>query len=284
MSTPTRPPRPPAFEDGPEAEYQDKLEGTADVLEQLQRRRDPNKHLTPVPSLKPAGGAGMGASTTTTENAGLSTARVEDSPKDFSSSGSPSSDSDEVRTRAEPVRRNTGRNSPGARQADSAGSTNGSVHRINDAPSRGVGAKPTGAHLKPPAPWVSFDVYSRLTEFSESEKRTKRSAARPFGVIVMDAIERHSDALASTWKQSGSETPPAGKLFVRAKNSRYRRHAMPPRSITLQGMSPDNAKLLKKLQKHWGAGSVSDLVEQALRLEFGMEPRSSEQAAEDGRS
>ena len=260
MSTPTRPPRRAAFEENPEDEYQEIVEGTAAALDRLPSKRDA-KHLTPVPPLKPADGAGEGAPTTSTEQLGLSTGQEAEPPSPDSSGES---------TRPEPEKRNTSGNSPVTRQADSARSTNGSVHRINDAPSRGVGAKTTGGHTKPPAPWVSFDVYSRLTEFSESEKRTKRSAARPFGVIVMDAIEHHSDALASTWKNNGSETPPAGQLFVREKNSRYRRHAMPPRSITLQGMSPDNAKLLKKLQKHWGAGSVSDLVEQALRLEFGM--------------
>lgn len=86
----------------------------------------------------------------------------------------------------------------------------------------------------------------------------------------MDAIENHAEALASAWKGSGSGSPPPGRLFVRELNSRYRRHDLPPRSITLQGVGPENAKLLKRLKRQWGAGSVSDLVEKALRFEFGM--------------
>lgn len=123
---------------------------------------------------------------------------------------------------------------------------------------------------KPPAAWISSDVYLRLVEYSDTEKRMKRTAARPFGVIAMDAIENHAEALASAWKGSGSGSPPPGRLFVRELNSRYRRHDLPPRSITLQGVGPENAKLLKRLKRQWGAGSVSDLVEKALRFEFGM--------------
>lgn len=125
---------------------------------------------------------------------------------------------------------------------------------------------------KPPAAWISSDVYSRLIEYSDTEKRTKRTAARPFGVIAMDAIERHADSLAAVWKGKGNASGPSqpGGLFLRELHSRYRRHELPPRSITLQGVGPENAKLLKRLTKQWGARSVSDLVEQALRLELGM--------------
>ena len=123
---------------------------------------------------------------------------------------------------------------------------------------------------KPPAAWISADVYRRLVAYSDEEKREKRAGARPFGVIAMDAIENHSDTLASAWKGSGAASRQPGKLFVPEMHSRYRRHDAPPRSITLQGIGPENARLLKKLTKQWGAGSVSDLVEKALRLELGM--------------
>lgn len=123
---------------------------------------------------------------------------------------------------------------------------------------------------KPPAAWISAEVYRHLVDYSDQERRMKRAAARPFGVIAMDAIEKHAEALASAWKGSGTGTPPPGKLFIREPNSRYRRHDLPPRSITLQGVGPENGRLLKRLKKQWGAGSVSDLVEKALRLEFRM--------------
>lgn len=128
---------------------------------------------------------------------------------------------------------------------------------------------------KPPAAWIANDVYSRLLEYSDQEKRARRSAARPFGVIAMDAIESHAAELALAWKGSGAAADRTGSLFVREINPRYRRHDLPPRAISLQGVGPENAKLLKRLKKQWGAGSVSDLVERALRLEFGMSGRQS---------
>lgn len=132
-------------------------------------------------------------------------------------------------------------------------------------------AKQTGeVRKKPPAVWVANEVYSRLLEYSDQEKRTLRSAARPFGAIAMDAIERHAAQLATSWKESAADSGRPGTLFVRETRSGNRRHERPPRAVTLQGVGPENAKLLKRLKKQWGAGSVSDLVERALRLEFGM--------------
>lgn len=125
------------------------------------------------------------------------------------------------------------------------------------------------ATKKPATAWISSEVYSRLLEFSDQEKRTQLRAARPFGVIAMDAIENHADQVGSMWKRSEAQYEAAsGKLFARESGSHYRRHAQPPRCITLQGVSADNSRLLKRLAKAWGTGSVSDLVEQALRLEF----------------
>lgn len=121
---------------------------------------------------------------------------------------------------------------------------------------------------KPPEAVVSADVYKRLKEYSDDEKRAKRSAARPFGAIAMDAIERHAEVLAAAWEEAGPAVAPPGALFVRAPHSHYRRHALPAKSITLQGVSPANAEILKKLKNQWGAGSVSDLVERALRIEL----------------
>ena len=135
----------------------------------------------------------------------------------------------------------------------------------------GTGKSAEESPKKPPAAWISSDVYTRLVDYSDTEKRTRRAAARPFGVIAMDAIENHAAALAAAWKGSGADSGQPRGLFVRELHSPYRRHELPPRSITLQGVGPENAKLLKRLKKQWGARSVSDLVEKALRLEFGME-------------
>ena len=122
---------------------------------------------------------------------------------------------------------------------------------------------------KPPAAWISSDVYSRLLEYPT--RRSGRGVLQRgrSGVIALDAIESHAAELASSWK-GRRIFPHPGKLFVREINSRYRRHDLPPQAITLQGVGPENAKLLKRLKKQWGAGSVSNLVERALRLEFRM--------------
>jgi hypothetical protein len=134
--------------------------------------------------------------------------------------------------------------------------------------SRAKGKRDTPVRARPPEALVSADVYERLVEYSDAEKRTKRSTARPFGVIAMDAIDRHAEVLASAWEEAGPAVAPPGGLFVRAHHSKFRRHALPAKSISLQGVSAENAEILKKLKNQWGAGSVSDLVERALRIEL----------------
>ena len=67
------------------------------------------------------------------------------------------------------------------------------------------------ATKKPATAWISSEVYSRLLEFSDQEKRTQLRAARPFGVIAMDAIENHADQLGSMWKRSEARSPASGR-------------------------------------------------------------------------
>lgn len=85
----------------------------------------------------------------------------------------------------------------------------------------------------------------------------------------MDAIENHAEALASAWKGSGSGSPPPGRLFVRELNS-----ATAPRSpAALDHPARRRAgerETAEASEKAVGRGSVSDLVEKALRFEFGM--------------
>lgn len=254
MTRPTRPSRKSAFieEEAKIAHERDKM---ADVLDTL-TSRTAEAHLQSVPPL-PANGQDLGGA------AGTSPVQVKivgervghrpapDLPAEIPEA-TPASSSVESAPEVEPA-------------------SGGNDRRERKAGKPTVSAKAAVENpKKPPAAWISNDVYSRLIEYSDTEKRTKRAAARPFGVIAMDAIENHAVALASAWRGSGADSGQSDGLFVRELHSPYRRHDLPPRSITLQGVGPANTKLLKGLKKQWGARSVSDLVEKALRLEFGM--------------
>ncbi len=129
---------------------------------------------------------------------------------------------------------------------------------------------------RPPEASLSADVYERLHQVATDERRDLHSQARPFGVIVMDALERHADRLNSAWKLD--PTPAAGSLFVRPTASavpRRRRHVRPPRSIPLSGIDETNSEVLDKLAQDWGAPTRSALVEQALRYEFELDGQDS---------
>ena len=68
---------------------------------------------------------------------------------------------------------------------------------------------------RPPEVLLSADVYQRLAQVSAKEKLDKPSKARPFGVIVMDALEHHAQQLATAWTQDEPATPVGGALFIR---------------------------------------------------------------------
>lgn len=72
---------------------------------------------------------------------------------------------------------------------------------------RAKGKRDTPVRAKPPEALVSADVYECLREYSDNEKGTTHSTARPFGVIAMDAIERHAEVLASAWEEGGRGVP-----------------------------------------------------------------------------
>ncbi len=254
MSTPQRPRRQGAFDNSSEEHLQAVTEDTEDVLALLTRRTPEVTRLQSVapladpparpvvvanpPAAPAADLTGDGGNQALSSAAAISPVSAPPAaPFVASDAGSPDTD-----------RRAIGAGSRGTRRAGRAAGE---------------------ASVKPPTAYLSHDVYLRLLEFSDKERKQKRTTARPFGVITMDAIERHADKLESFWKSKSSAAPPPGGLFVRAKsNSRYRRHEQTPRSITLQGVGPENARLLKQLKNRWGAGSVSALVEQALRFEL----------------
>ena len=124
--------------------------------------------------------------------------------------------------------------------------------------------------IRPPEVALSEDVYERLCEASEEERRARWGAARPYGVRVMDAIEAHADRLQRVWS---ADTPPPGGLFVRPGPEAVpprRRHATPPVCIALSGIDAANAQLLDRYAVEWSAGTRAALVEQALRFDLGM--------------
>ena len=126
---------------------------------------------------------------------------------------------------------------------------------------------------RPPEVLLSADVYQRLAQVSAKEKLDKPSKARPFGVIVMDALEHHAQQLATAWTQDEPATPVGGALFIRPVATvvpRRRRHITPARNVPLAGIDPANARLLDEYVVTWNAGTRSALVEQALRYEFGL--------------
>ena len=263
MTRPMRPSRKAAFTDDEEkiAHERDKMD---DVLEALTSRSVEPARLQAVPALPVEQGEPPAAPQ-------VIVPVVEDGPTATVDVGE--------RALAEPTPAVTEPASPDepapvtvANTPDEKPAATASAAHRDRKPQKAVGPAKQGEETrkKPPAAWISADVYRHLVAYSDEEKREKRAGARPFGVIAMDAIENHANILASAWKGSGAGPPRPGKLFVAEAHSRYRRHDAPPRSITLQGIGPENARLLKKLMKQWGAGSVSDLVEKALRLELGM--------------
>lgn len=139
--------------------------------------------------------------------------------------------------------------------------------------------------VKPPEAEVPYAVYEKLRDIAAVEKAENPVTARPHGVIVMDAIERHAAVLAVRWTAAAPTEPSPGSLFIRTatkRGARHRTRTAPMHPVTLGGVSPENRALIDSLALQWNAGSRAALVEEALRLEFGM-PRSDD-PAEHGRS
>lgn len=125
---------------------------------------------------------------------------------------------------------------------------------------------------RPPEVSLSGEVYDALYSHQLAEKKTRRSLARTMGTIVLDAIQAHADRLQTAWVEEIDEVG-EDSLFIRPASTvvpRRRRHAVPPRSVVLSGVTAANATRLDALVETWGAGTRSALVEQALRFEFGL--------------
>jgi hypothetical protein len=123
---------------------------------------------------------------------------------------------------------------------------------------------------RPPEVLLSAEVYDELYRVQIAEKKSRKSLARTMGQIVMDAIEAHADRLVTTWTVQEYAVG-EGQLFERPASTavpRRRRHAKPPRTVVLSGVTAANGQRLDNLVAEWNAGTRSALVEQALRYEF----------------
>lgn len=125
---------------------------------------------------------------------------------------------------------------------------------------------------RPPEVLLSAEVYDELYRVQIAEKKSRKSMSRTMGQIVMDAIEAHADRLVTTWTTQEYAVG-EGQLFERPASTavpRRRRHAQPPRTVVLSGVTAANGQRLDNLVEAWNAGTRSALVEQALRYEFGL--------------
>lgn len=128
----------------------------------------------------------------------------------------------------------------------------------------------TARRSRPPEVLLSAEVYDELYRVQIAEKKSRKSMSRTMGQIVMDAIEAHADRLATTWTVQEYAVG-EGQLFERPASTavpRRRRHAQPPRTVVLSGVTAANGERLDNLVTEWNAGTRSALVEQALRYEF----------------
>jgi len=127
--------------------------------------------------------------------------------------------------------------------------------------------------IRPPEASIAYSVYTRLLEVSADEKHQKGLAARPYGVIVMDALDRHAAVLEKHWSDAPAESVVTNSLFVRSDTALLRRRRTgSKKTVPLSGISAENRRLLDRYAQEWNAGGRSALVEEALRLEFGMPP------------
>jgi hypothetical protein len=149
---------------------------------------------------------------------------------------------------------------------------------ISTSPSRRLTATaastPSSKRIRPPEVLLSAEVYDELYRVQIAEKKIRRGLARPMGAIVLDAIEAHAPRLATTWSDQRYAVG-EGQLFERPSSTavpRRRRHANPPRTVVLSGVTAANGQRLDDLVQAWDAGTRSALVEQALRYQFDLLP------------
>jgi hypothetical protein len=119
----------------------------------------------------------------------------------------------------------------------------------------------------PPEVYLPPAVYAALRQLTLEEKQRDRATARPYGQVVLDAVEKHADELQRHWNTA--EPHVSSGLFKRREASaqpRRRRHSEIQARVPLAGIIASDTATLDALVEEWSAGSRSALVEHALRL------------------
>ena len=125
----------------------------------------------------------------------------------------------------------------------------------------------------PPEVYLPPAVYTALRQLTLEERQRDRATARPYGQVVLDAVERYAGELQRHW--SAAEPQASAGLFKRREagaQPRRRRHSEIQARVPLAGIIASDTATLDALAEEWSAGSRSALVEHALRLYLGVRP------------
>lgn len=129
------------------------------------------------------------------------------------------------------------------------------------------------ARTAPPEVYLPPAVYTALRQLTLEERQRDRATARPYGQVVLDAVETHAGELQHHW--STSEPHSSAGLFKRREagaQPRRRRHSEIQARVPLAGIIASDTATLDALVEEWSAGSRSALVEHALRLYLDVRP------------
>jgi hypothetical protein len=173
----------------------------------------------------------------------------------------------EPQTQSEPAPKPTAEaKAPRDAASDPAHPRKGTQTRTPRAPRKTQSAVRTGSRCEVS---VHPSVKAALTAVVRAARDADPTSRVSSATVVMDAIEAHSEQLATHWAVTIEQKP--GAIFKRRDNlkgPRRRRHTEQPARVLLSGMVPDDVDALDELVRKWNAGSLSVLVETALRFEL----------------
>ncbi|WP_128642753.1 hypothetical protein [Rhodococcus opacus] len=134
-------------------------------------------------------------------------------------------------------------------------------------------SSPAPIRTAPPEVYLPPAVYTALRQLTLEERQRDRATARPYGQVVLDAVERYAGELQRHW--STADPQASAGLFKRREagaQPRRRRHSEIQARVPLAGIIASDTATLDALAEEWSAGSRSALVEHALRLYLDVRP------------
>ncbi|MFE7423305.1 hypothetical protein [Rhodococcus sp. NPDC057529] len=134
-------------------------------------------------------------------------------------------------------------------------------------------SNPAPIRIAPPEVYLPPAVYAALRQLTLEERQRDRATARPYGQVVLDAVETHAGELQRHWNTPEPQTSTG--LFKRRETRaqpRRRRHSEIQARVPLGGIISSDTATLDALVEEWSAGSRSALVEHALRLYLNVRP------------